>query len=166
MPDITQTTFDEAYWESKPPSIQKLRDLDVTDGPLGALTGSTRYKAALALANQGFVVDVPIMIWGWDPYLTMQLRQTYGFSVVPSALGAMNIKVSTDLADYPPMVPPPPPPAPPTNPVGPCSVGDIYLSVAGDTSPDQAKHSDARGTFIKHVVLTPFGTESYWEKIG
>jgi hypothetical protein len=50
--------------------------------------------------------------------------------------------------------------------VGPLSVGTLYLSVVGDNYPDGAKFTDSRGTFLKHVTITPFGRGNYWEKVA
>jgi hypothetical protein len=181
--DTVQTAFDKAYWASEPPELQALPAIaDLTQ----------RTTRAAVLATQGFIVDVPIMVWGWDPYLVMTMRENYGYTWVPSALqtnisvapgitqpGAVaydpthpppgSIKVSINIADYPPYNPPPAPAAQlPTDgdPVGPLSIGTLYLSVAGDTSPDGTKFTDSRGTFLKHVTITPFGRTNYWEKIA
>ena len=183
--DTVQTAFDKAYWASEPPELQALPAIeDLTQ----------RSTRAAVLATQGFIVDVPIMVWGWDPYLVMTMRENYGYTWVPSALqsnvtvapgvtqpGAVaydpthppqgSIKVSINPADYPPYNPPPAP-APAAqlatggDPVGPLSIGTLYLSVAGDTSPDGTKFTDSRGTFLKHVTVTPFGRTNYWEKIS
>jgi len=181
--ETTPQLFDQAYWASQPPEIQALPGI--------ADPGQRAAKAA-QLATNGFTIDVPIMVWGWDPYLAMQLRQQFGFTWVPSALqppvtiapglaqpGVVaydpsnpppgSIKVSTNIADYPPFVPPPQP-APQTpasnDPVGMQSIGNIYLSVPGETYQDGAEFTDSRGTFQKHIVVTPFGRSSYWEKIA
>src|ERR1700674_3310892 len=77
------------------------------------------------LASQGFSIDVPIMVWAWDPYLVMKMRWEYGYTWVPSALQPAvtiapgigvpgpvpydaahppsgSIHVSTNSQDYPP----------------------------------------------------------------
>jgi len=181
--DSTQTLFDQAYWAAQPPEVQALIALTDQD---------QRAAQAAQLASQGFTIDVPIMAWDWDPYLVMTMRAGYGYTWVPSALQAGvqmapglttpglipydpanppegSIRVSTNVQDYPPFNPPaqPAPPTPPSNdPVGPQSVGTLYLTVPGDTYPDGAQYTDARGTFLKHVVITPFGRTGYWEKIN
>jgi hypothetical protein len=38
------------------------------------------------LANEGYSIDVPIMIWGWDPGKVTAARESYGYTWVPSAL--------------------------------------------------------------------------------
>jgi len=181
--DDTQTQFDQAYWASQPPEIRALP---------GIADEQQRTARAADLAGKGFVIDVPIMVWNWDAYLAMKLRSDFGFTWVPSALqpqvtvapglsvpGLMSydpahppagsIKVSLNPADYPPF-PAPAQPAGQTpsgdDPVGLQSVGDLYLSVAGENYPDGAKFTDTRGTFLKHVTLTPFGRINYWEKIA
>ena len=181
--DTTQTEFDQAYWASQPPEVRAL---------IGVADQDQRGAQAAQLASRGFTIDVPIMVWGWDPYQVMSLRANYGYTWVPSALqpavamapgvsipGAMpydaahppaeSIRVSTNIQDYPPFNPPAPPvPQTPAgdDPVGLQSVGSLYLSVPGDTYQDEAKYTDSRGTFLKHVVVTPFGRTCYWEKIG
>jgi|ERR1700722_10507269 hypothetical protein len=178
----TQQQFDQAYWLSQPPEVQALQ----------GVAPDQRATQAAALATNGFTVDVPIMVWGWDPYLVMQMRVQYGYTWVPSALQppvsiapglaqpgvvsynpldppAGSIKVSTNIADYPPFIPPPQPtPQTPSgsDPVGLQSIGNIYLSVPGETYPDGATFTDSRGTFQKNIVVTPFGRSSYWEKIA
>jgi hypothetical protein len=180
--DTVQSAFDKAYWASQPAELQTLPAIE---------DFNQRSLRAAALATQGFIVDVPIMVWGWDPYLVMTMRADYGYTWVPSALqpnisvapgvtqpGAVpydpahpptgSIKVSTNIADYPPLDPPVSTPQLPTsgNPVGPQSLGTLYLSVAGDSYPDGAKFTDSRGTFLKHVTFTPFGRTNYWEKVA
>ena len=186
--DSTQLEFDQAYQAAQPPEIRAL--MEMPDG--SDLDHGAKVARAAQLAQQGFPVDVPIMVWGWDPYLCMLYRQQFGYTWVPSALqppvtvapglGAVgnlpaydpnhppagSILVSTNPANYPPFDPPAPvpPPAAITDPVGAQSVGNLYLSVAGETYPDGAKFTDARGTFSKHVVVTPFGRTNYWEKVA
>jgi hypothetical protein len=149
----------------------------------------------IELAIKGFKIDVPIMLWGWDPYKVMKLRIDYGYTWVPNALqppvGAAPgltgpgiipydpnnppggaIKVSLDLKDYPPFDPPAPATPPPgvsfapLDPVGVQSVGRLYYSVPGDQYVDGEKFIDPRGTFLKHVTIMPFGRSPYWEKIA
>ena len=180
--DTTQQQFDQAYWASQPPEIQALQQI-----------GDQNQRAAQAaqLATNGFTIDIPIMVWAWDPFLMMTLREQFGYTWVPSALQPAvtiapgtaqakvapydplhpppgSIKVSTNVADFPPFIAPPQPvlPTPPSDPVGPQSIGTIYLSVAGDTYPNGAVFTDTRGTFQKYMVVTPFGRNAYWEKIG
>jgi len=146
---------------------------------------------AADLASKGFVIDVPIMVWSWDASLVMNLRSDFGYTWVPAALQIPvtiapgvsapgtapydpahpplgSIRVSLNPADYPPFNPPivTPSPAATSDPVGPQSVGVLYNSVPGDTFLDGAKFTDTRGTFLKHVVITPFGRTNYWEKIA
>ena len=68
---------DDAYWAAQPPAVQQLRNIDDPD-----------QRAALGaeLASQGYSIDTPVMIWGWDPSLTTQLRQSFGYTWVPSAM--------------------------------------------------------------------------------
>ncbi len=182
-PDPTQQQFDQAYWAAQPPAVQALA---------GIADQLQRATAAAQLATEGFTIDVPIMVWGWDAYLMMTMRAQFGYTWVPSALQppvtiapgdaqpgviaydplhppAGSIKVSPNIQDYPPFTPAPQPtPQTPASgdPVGLQSIGNIYLSVPGETYPDGAEFSDTRGTFEKHLVVTPFGANAYWEKIA
>jgi len=131
-PSPPSSTFDTAYWASLSPAL------------LAAASHTSeedRLLAAQALAAQGVPVDVQIVVWGWDPWKVMSLRQAYGYTWVP-ALGQPNlqaapgasgpgitpynpsqpwpgsIKVSLSVADYPAFAPPAPPPAPATLPAG------------------------------------------------
>lgn len=179
--ETTQQQFDQAYWASQPPEIQALQTIDPAQ----------RATQAATLATNGFIIDVQIMVWGWDPYLVMSMRAQYGYTWVPSALqppisiapgltepGVVpynpadpppgSIKVSTNIADYPPYAPPTPPPSTsptpaPSDPVGVQTIGNIYTSVPGDNYPNGATYTDPRGTFQKQVIVTPFGRVSYWE---
>lgn len=177
-----QQQFDAAYWLAQPPDVRNLQTIQ----------DSTQREAKAAdLAAKGFVIDVPIMVWAWDPYLVMKLRQDLGFTWVPSALlpnvtvapgitqpGAApydplhppthSIRVSTRIEDYPPFDPPAPavPPVPVSTPVGLQALGNLYLPVAGETYPDGATFTDVRGTFVKHIAVSPFGRTMWWEKIS
>jgi hypothetical protein len=179
--DTVQTAFDKAYWASEPAELQALRAIEDVN---------QRTLRAAALAAQGFIIDVPIMVWGWEPYLVMTMRSNYGYTWVPSALqpnvtvagvkqpGAVlydpahppsgSIKVSTNIADYPPLAAPAATPQSPTSgdPVGVQSIGAYYLSTPGDTYPDGAKFTDSRGTFLKRVTFTASGRTNYWEKVS
>ncbi len=181
--ETTQQQFDQAYWASQPPEVQALP---------GIADSVQRATQAATLATDGFTVDVPIMVWGWDAYLVMTMRAQFGYTWVPSALqppvtiapgiaqpGVVaydplhpppgSIKVSTNVADYLPFAPAPQPaPQSPAgdDPVGLQSIGNIYLSVPGETYQNGAQFTDTRGTFQKHVVVTPFGRNAYWEKIA
>jgi hypothetical protein len=73
---LAQMTPDQAYWAEQPPAVQALQNMDPAD----------RATAGLQLAQQGYKIDVPIQVWGWDPLTTMVERQNYGYTWVPSAL--------------------------------------------------------------------------------
>jgi hypothetical protein len=65
----------DAYWAAQPPAVQQLRN--VADF-------GERNVMAQQLSDQGYNIDRAIMVWGWDPMKTMQTRQMYGYSWVPS----------------------------------------------------------------------------------
>lgn len=71
-----QQSFDDAYWASQPAAVQALRDAP----------GDQRLQMATQLAQEGYSIDVPIMVWGWDPYTTTNERIADGYTWMPSAL--------------------------------------------------------------------------------
>lgn len=71
------TSFDQAYWASQPAAVQQLQDIS---------DPQQRTAVATQLAQEGYTIDVPIMVWGWDPATTMAARASMGYSWVPSAL--------------------------------------------------------------------------------
>ena len=74
--DKSKMTPTDAYWAEQPPAVQALRDMP----------DNQKFEAARNLAAEGYTIDVPIMVWGWDPLVTMTLRQNDGYTWVPSAL--------------------------------------------------------------------------------
>jgi hypothetical protein len=59
--------------------------------------GAAKNALALSLANQGYSIDTQIMVWGWDPQMTMTMRENEGYSWVPS-YGESNIPVGPGLS--------------------------------------------------------------------
>jgi hypothetical protein len=74
-PATPPTTEEDAYWAMQPPAVQALRNIS-DETARGAL--------AKQLADQGYTIDVPIMVWKWDPLTTMTIRQNSGYTWVPS----------------------------------------------------------------------------------
>jgi hypothetical protein len=74
-----QQIFDNNYWEQQPAAVQPLRTMQDQD---------QREALATQLANEGYSIDVPIMVWGWDPSTVTSMRQAEGYTWVPSALQA------------------------------------------------------------------------------
>ena len=70
-------SFDDAYWAAQPPAVQALRNMDDYD---------QRSQLASKLASEGYTIDVPIMVYGWDPAKITAARESYGYTWVPSAL--------------------------------------------------------------------------------
>jgi len=68
-------SFDEAYWAQQPAAVQALQSVE---------DPGQRTEMAQQLATQGYTIDVPIMAWGWDPSAVTSLRQSYGYTWVPS----------------------------------------------------------------------------------
>jgi len=78
----------DAYWAAQPAAVQALRDMP---------DGAAKDQLALKLANQGYSIDTQIMVWGWDPQMTMTVRENQGYSWVPS-YGQSNIAVGPGLS--------------------------------------------------------------------
>jgi hypothetical protein len=76
-PGDAQQAFDNAYWASQPAAVQALQNVENPE---------QRSLMATQLANEGYSIDVPIMVWGWDPSITTAMRQADGYTWVPSAL--------------------------------------------------------------------------------
>lgn len=136
------------YWASLPTPVQALRfmnDDPPPPGPKGELLEGPRTSLAKQLLAQGFSIDVPIMVWNWDPLTTQSWRLQDGYTWVtaagqpniPIAPGlsepgqppydpanppAGSIKVSINPADYPPYAVP----AVPAPPVSKALVGPVY----------------------------------------
>ena len=93
----------DAYWAQQPPAVQVLRNMPDGEG---------KNNLALKLANQGYAIDTQIMVWGWDPQMTMTVRANQGYAWVPS-YGQSNIPVGPGISDpydpgtYNPSSPPP-----------------------------------------------------------
>lgn len=171
-------SFIRAYWLSQP---SVLRTAFSSPNPSPTDQNARSLKAA-ALASQGYVIDAPIMVFGWDACQAMYYRKAFGLTWVPSALQpavdvqtynpakppAGSIKVSTDAKDYPPFDPPAPAAPTPaiTSYVGPQIGGCIYGSVTGDPSADGAQVTRNDQTFTKHKTTTPFATVSYYTLNG
>lgn len=95
----TLTAFDAAYEAAQAIPVQALFGMD----------GGSPERVTLChqLSGEGYFIDVPIMEWGWDPYMTMYQRQYDGYASYPDASGKMTPrKVTLDLAAYPPVVAP------------------------------------------------------------
>ncbi len=99
--DKSKMTPDQAYWAEQPPAVQALQY--TPDDQRGAL--------AQQLASQGYTIDVPIMVWNWDPLATMVQRQIDGYTWVPSLQQAPTAVAPginfPGLASYDPSKPPP-----------------------------------------------------------
>ncbi len=71
-----QQAFDDSYWASQPAPVQALRTMQDPE----------RTALATQLATEGYSIDVPIMVWGWDPSVVTSMRQADGYTWVPSGL--------------------------------------------------------------------------------
>ncbi len=73
------STADDEYWAQQPAAVQALREMP---------SENERQQLASQLASQGYSIDVPVMVWGWDAGITTQLRESAGYTWVPSATQA------------------------------------------------------------------------------
>ena len=188
-----QSVFDLAYVASKDPRIQAL-----FAGSLGLpnseLDPGVRQAAALDLALDGLTIDGLIDAAGADPYYTMLLRQQNGYTTYPSILqpgvvippginvpgqvgynpALYAIKVSTNLADYPPFNPPAPvtPAQPNASLFGVFIAPGMYfasqvainLAVAGAIKQGQQEVNPADGaTYTFIISFGPMGNSYYWK---
>ena len=74
-PPAPKMTSHDAYWALQPEAVQQLRNVD----DLGQ-----REALAVKLKAEGYTLDYPIMVWGWDPLSAMRARQAMGLTWVPS----------------------------------------------------------------------------------
>jgi hypothetical protein len=65
----------DAYWAAQPPEVQELRTIG---------DDTARRDKALELASRGFTIDNQIMVYGWDPYMTMKSRMEMGYTWMPA----------------------------------------------------------------------------------
>ena len=72
-------SMDDVYWARQPAAVQQLRNI----GDYGQ-----RSQVAGQLAAEGYSIDTPVMVWGWDASKTTQLRQGFGYAWIPSAMQA------------------------------------------------------------------------------
>jgi hypothetical protein len=96
-----QLAFDNAYWAQQPAAVQ----------PLRTMAPEERADYAHQLASEGYTIDVPIMVWGWDPSLVTSMRQADGYTWVPSAMQgpvetAPGLGAIGNMAAYDPNNPP------------------------------------------------------------
>jgi hypothetical protein len=71
------TPADDAYWSKQPAAVQQLRGIEDLD---------ERKQLGEQLASEGYSIDVPIMVWGWDAGKVTAARESYGYTWVPSAM--------------------------------------------------------------------------------
>src|SRR5258708_6703990 len=94
---LPRETSADRYWDSQPAAVQALRDIK---------DPNVREQTATNLASQGYTIDVPIMVWNWDPEATMTVRQNMGYTWVPSP-GHPTVGSAPVLAAYSPTPTPP-----------------------------------------------------------
>jgi len=74
----SEQQFDAAYKAAQPKAVQDLMEL-----PPGT---ASRLATAIQLADKGYVIDSPIMVWNYGPWLATQSRLAIGYTWVPSLL--------------------------------------------------------------------------------
>lgn len=73
----SEAQYDPAWWAAQPKAVKALQTMQ---------NQTERIATALQLASKGYVIDVPIAVWSWSPWITTQARKQYGYTWVPSAL--------------------------------------------------------------------------------
>lgn len=83
------------YWASKSPEINymveqiraviQLEPMNMSS-PAEIARAQANLLASMGRTGPADLVDNAIMVWGWDPVLTMQLRVSFGYTWTPSAL--------------------------------------------------------------------------------
>jgi hypothetical protein len=93
---------DDVYWARQPAAVQQLRNI----GDYGQ-----RSQMAGQLAAEGYSIDTPVMVWGWDASKTTQLRQGFGYTWIPSAMQTPVTAAPSlsggSITAYSPLNPPP-----------------------------------------------------------
>jgi len=163
---MENVAFNQAYWLSKAPEVRTAFDVNKTEQ-------EQRDAAAHDLMKRGYIIDREIMIWAQDPYKIMATREFYGYTWVPNAAQpatwaqvggapydpknppAGSITVSTNIADYPPFIPPAPPAPAPTSYVGPLIFNGFYVSLPGNPAKDGDETIKDGVTYVLHTY--PFG---------
>lgn len=150
--------FVKAYWLAQPPAVRVLQHMP---SDIGA-----RDAKALELAQQGYNVDVPIMVYDWNPYWVMQVRENEGLTDVRDGTGSRALKVSSNIADFPPFDPPPPPPPHSDQKlVGANAFGNVYYSTeAGKGILDGVQVTQDGVNYVKSVTIGLMGATHLFKR--
>lgn len=86
-------SFDQTYWASQPAAVQQLQNIQ---------NPTERAAVAEQLSQEGYSIDVPIMVWGWDPGTTMSASRSHGlhlgsFGTTTARGGSARIDVRRQL---------------------------------------------------------------------
>ena len=73
-PGVTQASFDQAFRAAQPKAVQAFME-NPNRTPVDAL----------GLANEGYLIDMVTMYWGWSAYDQTIRRLSLGYTWVPSA---------------------------------------------------------------------------------
>ena len=186
--------FEDAYWSSFPPAVRALRPMlaDLTNDKISL---EAVQEKAFELAVAGYTVDPLVMRYGMDPYFVTVSRKDQGYAWVPAFMEEKNydagpgvthpapgwrpydpanptprhIKVSLDLADWPPFDKPVA-----QEPTLPVIAQPNFLAVLtpskrgalpGENSPDGTVFDGPQGKWIKKVLTGPFGNWVWWEEV-
>ena len=188
---MNQTEYDTAYKAAIPANIVEVMNMPMSNSQ----EITARQNAFVALAQNGYIIDNDIMVWGWDPFTTMSLRVQYGYTWVPSLLQS-NIQEapgisSPGLIPYNSANPPagsiiisnfwptPPPPIQPAQPPAAPTTLSLGISMAPNFPGYYQMVNDSSSipvgtdivlnghTYVKQVLsVTPFGTLYGWKEIS
>lgn len=157
--------FVQAYWLAQPAPVRAFQKMQNTN-PDGTISDA-RGILALQLNSHGYDIDFPIMVWDWNPYYIMLIRENEGV-LHPQYLNGKAIKVSSDIKDYPPLDPPPAPtPSSGVKLVGNWAFNDIYYSTeAGKAIADGGEISEDGGKYRKMISQGLMGATHLFKRVG
>lgn len=149
--------FVKAYWAAQPPAVRVLQHAPNAN-PDGTVNQG-KFDLAASLSNQGYDIDVAIMVWDLNPYWIMQVRENESVTS-PMYLNGKPIHVSSNQAAYPPFDPPAPPePAPDTRVVGRYTgfLNWYFSTEAGKAVPNGRSVTQDGAVFVKEITQTLTG---------
>lgn len=147
-----QNYFNKRYRASLLAPVRRLYDL--VTGSTANLEETDLGTLAKSLADMGYIIDVPIQVWGWNPESTMIVRHNQGFTWIPSA-NMPNIPVMPGITF--PGQPSYDPDAPPPNSIRVVIDADEFIP-----APDMIVKDKPFNWFYKHDDNGTNGVGSLW----
>lgn len=180
---LSVTDYNSGYWAAVP---------DVVKNACQLTDPAAKQTALIELAQQGYIIDPVIMLWGWDPDAVMKARNEAGYAWTPSLLQPA-IQIIPGLGGIGNLVPynstPPPgsclvywphppnykpaPPPPPTSttftvkdPLGPSYPNAYNVTGDGPNIPVGTSFTQDNHTYTKTIIghspFAPNGNVTAW----